>query len=137
MSSPQDALSAAKDSWNAGNLEAYLELYDERILLHGYSPEPMGKDEVRGFYEQMFAAFGPPKLEFHEVLWSGDAATIRFTMSGRHVGEYMGVPARGREIAVDGITILRFTGDRVTERWSSADMLGLLIQIGAMPAPAA
>jgi predicted ester cyclase len=62
--------------------------------------------------------------------------TIRFTMSGRHVGEFMGVPPTGRDVALPGITILRFSGDRVVERFSQADMLGLLVQLGAVPAPA-
>ncbi len=70
------------------------------------------------------------------MLWDGDTATIRFTMGGRHVGEFMGVPATGTEIALNGITTLRFEGDRVVERHSQADMLGLLVQLGAVPAPA-
>jgi predicted ester cyclase len=136
MATPQEALAAAQASWNARDLDGYLKLYDDRIQLHGYSPEPMGKAEVRGFYEAIFAAFGSPPLEFHEVLWEGDTATIRFTMGGTHVGEFMGVPPTGTEIALNGITILRFEGDRVVERWSQADMLGLLVQLGAVPAPA-
>jgi predicted ester cyclase len=136
MATPQEALDAAQTSWNAGDLEGYLRLYDDRIRLHGYAPEPMDKVAVRGFYEAIFAAFGSPPLEFHEVLWQGDTATIRFTMGGTHTGEFMGVPATGTEIALNGITILRFESGRVIERWSQADMLGLLIQLGAVPAPA-
>jgi steroid delta-isomerase-like uncharacterized protein len=133
---PQQALDAAYENWNSGSLDGYLELYDDEIRLHGYSPEPMGKAEVRGFYEGIFRAFDSPKLDFHETLWDGDACTIRFTMTGRHVDEFMGVPATGTEIALQGITILHFRGDRVIERFSQADMLGLLVQIGAVPAPA-
>jgi predicted ester cyclase len=132
----QDALAAAQASWNAGDLDGYLELYDETIRLHGYAPEPMDKAEVRAFYEAIFAAFTAPQLEFHEVLWDGATCTIRFTMTGRHSGEFMGVPATGNDIALPGITILRFAGDRVVERFSQSDMLGLLVQLGAMPAPA-
>jgi predicted ester cyclase len=135
MATPQEALTAAHDSWNAGDLEGYLRLYDDAITLHGYAPEPMDKTAVRGFYEAIFAAFGsPPPLEFHEVLWDGDTAAIRFTMTGTHRDEFMGVPATGAEITLPGITILRFAGDRVIERWSQADMLGLLVQLGAVPA---
>jgi predicted ester cyclase len=96
----------------------------------------MNKVQVRGFYEGIFRAFGAPKLEFHEVLWDGDACAIRFTMTGRHVQEFMGVPATGTTIILPGITILHFRADRVVERFSQADMLGLLVQVGAVPAPA-
>jgi predicted ester cyclase len=136
MTTPQQRLDAARDAWNAGNLDGYLNLYDEAITLHGYTPEPMGKAEVRAFYQGIFAAFGHPQLEFHETLWDSDAVAIRFTMTGRHVGEFMGAGATGRDIALPGITILRFAGDRVIERHSTADMLGLLVQLGAVPAPA-
>ena len=101
---------------DAGDLDGYLSLYDEGIALHGYSPEPMNKDQVRGFYQGIFSAFDTPKLEFHEVLWDGDFS--------------------GTAIALPGITILHFRGGRVIERFSQADMLGLLIQVGAVPAPA-
>src|SRR6185312_12986144 len=76
-------------------------------------PEPMNKDQVRGFYQGIFSAFDSPKLEFHEVMWDGDVASIRFTMTGRHVDEFMGVPASGTAIALPGITILHFRGGRV------------------------
>jgi predicted ester cyclase len=136
MSGPHEALSAALDSWNAGDLDGYLRLYDEGIRLHGYSPEPMGKAQVRGFYEGIFSAFDTPNLSFDEVLWDGDVCAIRFAMTGRHVQEFMGVPATGTPITLPGITILHFRGDRVIERFSQADMLGLLVQLGAVPAPA-
>jgi predicted ester cyclase len=118
------------------DLDGYLALCDEGIALHGYSPEPMGKGQVRAFYEGLFSAFGTSKLEFHEVLWDGDACTVRFTMAGRHVNEFMGVPATGTAVTLPGITILHYRSHQVIERFSQADMLGLLVQVGAVPAPA-
>ncbi len=41
MSTPQEALSAAIEHWNADDLDGYLSLYDEGVRLHGYPPEPM------------------------------------------------------------------------------------------------
>ena len=93
-------------------------MYDEGIRLHGYSPEPMDKVQVWGFYEGICRAFDTPKLEFHEVLWDGKACTIRFTMTGRHVDEFTGMPAAGTPIALPGITILHFRGGRCVERFS-------------------
>lgn len=92
MSARSDVLSAALAAWNAGDLDGYLQLYDDDIRLHGYSPEPMDKNAVREFYQGIFTAFDSPPLDFHETLWGGDACTIRFTMGGRHIAEFMGVP---------------------------------------------
>ena len=137
MPTSQQTLETAVAAWNAGDLDGYLQLYDDAIVLHGYDPDPMDKTTVRGFYEGIFAAFDSPQLAFHEVLWSGDACTIRFTMSGRHTGVFNGIEATGNEIALPGITILRFNDEgRCAERWSQADFLGLMVQLGAIPAPA-
>ena len=129
-------LRRAIDRWNAGDLDGYLELYDERIRLHGYSPEPMDKDEVRQFYAAIFTAFPDSELTLDEEIVDGDRVALRFTQRGVHQGEFMGVQATGREFAMPGQTVLHFADGRVVERWSTADMLGLMQQLGAIPAPA-
>ena len=43
------------------------------------------------------------------------------------------MPGSGSDYVLPGITILRFAGGKVLERWSSADMPGLMMQIGAIP----
>jgi hypothetical protein len=130
----------ARQSWNAGDLTGYLSLYDEGIKLYGYSPEPMTKPAVNVFYQQMWASLHDegrpnPSLVFHEVMMDGDLYSCRFTMSGVHTGVFMDVPATGRRYAMSGITIMRHVNNRAVERWSCADMLGLLIGLGAIPAP--
>jgi predicted ester cyclase len=47
----------------------------------------------------------------------------------------MGVPPSGRDVVLPGMTILKFVNGSVVERWSNADMLGLMVQVGAVPAP--
>jgi predicted ester cyclase len=126
----------ARQRWNEGDLPGYLRLYDETIKLHGFAPEPMSKTDVSGFYQQIWSSFGdPPPLEFHEVMTDGDLYCCRFTMTGLHRGSFMGIATTGRPIVLPGITMMRFAGDRVVERWSSADFLGLMIQLGGVAPP--
>jgi predicted ester cyclase len=136
MSTAQEALDRAVDAWNAGDLDAYLRLYHDGIRLYGYAPDPMGKEEARAFYEGTLAGITPNRLDFNETLWDGNRCAIRFTMSGWHRGHMLGIPGTGRHAVVPGITILHFEGDQVVERWSQADLLGFLVQVGAVPAPA-
>jgi predicted ester cyclase len=135
MTNSADVLRTAREAWNAGDLAGYLSMYDESIRLHGYTPRAMNKEEVRSFYEALFAAFADVRLEFHEELWEGDRVAIRFTMTGRHVGEFMGVTATERDVALPGFTIIHFMDGKAIERWSLTDTFGLLVQLGALPPP--
>jgi predicted ester cyclase len=132
-----ERLDEAIGDWNRGDLDAYLTLYDDGVRLHGYSPTPLDKASVRGFYEAIFAGLPGSQLEVLDVFGSGDRIAARFVQRGRHDGSLMGVPPTGRDVVLTGITVLAFRDGRVVERWSTADMLGLLVQIGAVPAPAA
>ncbi len=65
----------------------------------------------------------------------GDEVACRFTRRAAHGGEFNGIPATGRRVELKGITILRFANGRCVERWSQADFMGMLRQLGVVPAP--
>ncbi|MEJ2860111.1 ester cyclase [Actinomycetospora flava] len=131
----EEAVTRAIRSWNDGDLATYLELYADDIRNHGLTPEPLDRNGTQAFYEGLLASFSHSHIELHEILSDGDRLTLRFTLTGRHDGDFLGIPATGREIALPGITILHFRDGRCVERWTSSDMLGLLVQLGAVPLP--
>lgn len=133
----ETALAQAVERWNAADLDGYLRVYDDGIQLHGYSPQPMDKAGVRAFYEGVFAAFPENRLELHETFGVDDRLSCRYTLSGKHEGTFLGVPASGTQVTIPGITVLHFRDGRCVERWSSADMLGALVQVGAVAPPPA
>jgi steroid delta-isomerase-like uncharacterized protein len=130
------ALTEALARLNTGDLDRYLAIYDDAAVVHGLGPEPLSKPALREFYTALLVAFPGFQVETHEVFGEDDRVTCRFTLSGTHGGDFMGVPATGRPITLPGITVLHFRDDRCVERWSSSDVLGLLVQIGAVPPPA-
>jgi steroid delta-isomerase-like uncharacterized protein len=127
------ALRKAIDAWNAGDLPRYLDLYAEGIRLHGYSPEPMNKASVREFYEESWAVNANQHLSLDEVFGQEDKLCVRFTNTGSHVGELFGVPPTGREITMEGMTVMHFRNGKCVERWSVVDIIGPLAQMGALP----
>jgi predicted ester cyclase len=135
MDPMRTALTTAGDAWNRGDLERYLELYHPDITLHGYSPEPMGKSAVRGFYRAFFEAFPGVQLAFDAIVSEGSLLMVRFHCDVLHRGPFMGAPATGRAARIDGHTSMRFAGTQVVERWSTADFLGLMTQLGMVRPP--
>lgn len=128
------ALGSAVEQWNAQSLDGYLRLYREDVLLHGYSGVEPGFAGVKKFYQALWSAFPGAKLVIEDVFASEDKVTCRFVLQGLHTGAFQGIPPTGRAISLPGITILRFTGDQCVERWSQANFLSLLQQLGAVPA---
>jgi steroid delta-isomerase-like uncharacterized protein len=136
MSEPnKDALAAAVEAWNAGHGERYLQLYDASIVHHGPAPEPLDQEANQAFYEELWAAFPGAQLAIDDTVAEGDKLAIRFRLTGEHKGDYRGIPPTGRPFVLNGQTILRYQDGRVVERWTTADLLGLLTQLGAIPAP--
>ena len=131
MTEQRAAWDRAIDAWNAGDLARYLELYGDRIQLHGYSDQPMGKSEVKAFYEGIFGSLSDIELEIHEVIEQGNQLGCRFTMHATHTGELAGIAATGRRIHQPGFTIVRFEGAQIVERHSLADFDTVMAQITA------
>ena len=60
---------------------------------------------------------------------------VRFTVEGTHQGALLGIPSTGRRLLVSGISIYRLAG-KMAENWEEGDRLGLLQQLGVIPARA-
>lgn len=135
MTEQRDAIDRAVAAANRGDLDGYMELYDASVVLHGYGPEPIDFEGAKEFYGTLLGALSEPHLTIDDALQEGDKVAVRYTLSGTHTGELMGVPATGRSVALTGQSIFRFSGAKVVERRQAADMLGLLVQLGAIPAP--
>jgi steroid delta-isomerase-like uncharacterized protein len=69
------------------------------------------------------------------VAADNDRVVTRWTGTGRHTGEVMGIPPSGKSIKVSAISIHRIAGGKLAEHWCVWDTLGFLQQIGAVPAP--
>jgi len=106
----------------------------------GHDPaedEPVrGPAGVRARIERYLTAFPDGGLSVDDQLADGDRVATRWTARGIQTGEIAGVAATGREITVSGVTVSRLEGDLVVEDWTSWDTLGMLVQLGAVPAHA-
>lgn len=117
--------------FNVGDLEGYLELYDESAILHGYEGVEPGREGIRKFYEGFMKVLTDGRVILEDVIAQDGRLAFRFTFSANHSGEFMGVPATGKRVTLTGITILRFRNGSCVERWTQADFPGLMQQLGA------
>ena len=81
-------------------------------------------------------AFSDWSHEVHAQYADGDVVITRLTGRGKHTGDFLGLPATGRDVTMDGIAIHRVVDGKVVEHWGQVDAAGLLMQMGAIPPPA-
>jgi predicted ester cyclase len=98
---------------------------------------PTGLAALKTYWAMMRAAFPDLNLTVEDLLAEGDRVVLRATAQGTHQGELMGLPPTGRTASWSEIHICRLAGGQVVEHWGNVDQLGLLTQLGAIPAPAA
>jgi predicted ester cyclase len=70
-----------------------------------------------------------------DVVAEGDRVVIRVTGSGTHQGEFQGIPPTDRQVTATGIGIGRIENGRIAESWAAYDALGMMQQLGVIPAP--
>lgn len=106
----------------------------EQVPFPGQGPGIEGlKDVIRSM------RFGFPDIVFatKEQIAEGDKVASRFEWTGTHQGEFLGVAATGRKVAVWGIVIDRLVEGRIKDTRIIMDTLGLMMQLGVIPPPAA
>jgi predicted ester cyclase len=93
-------------------------------------------DGIAELFPALVTAVPDANIAAEDLLVDGDRVAVRFVLTGTHQGELLGAPGTGQVLHVDGITALRFAGDRVAERWNRLDDVTLLTQLGLLPAAA-
>ena len=121
-----------------GNLDKIDELVTDDVVDHVQEMpgQPEGKDGVIFFVNAMRSAFSDIKATIGPSVESGDMASARVTITGKHTGEFMGVPASDKSFEIEGIDMIRIEDGKCAEHWGVTDNMALMQQIGAVPAPA-
>ena len=123
---------------SAGDIDGFGEHVADGFVEHEEIPgfEP-SKEGVKQMFRMYRAAFPDLRMEPEDVLVSGDKVVARVRATGTHQGEFMGMPATGKSVDVQVIDIIRFGEDDLAhEHWGILDALGMMQQLGAIPAPA-
>ena len=119
------------------NPEVHDELVADDYVGH-FPPNPAlhGPEGLKAFNAQAVTAFPDVRVTIEDLLAQGDEVVVRWTLRGTHEGELRGgIPATGRQVEVSGITISRIRNGKLIENWGNYDLLGMLQQLGVLPAP--
>ena len=120
----------------AGHPEVVDEIATPDVAVHANSMEVRGRDAAKGLATALKAAFPDVQITHHEAIVAGERVTIRWSSEATHQGDYFGTPASGKRVRFEGLDLFHIREGQIAEVWIEYDNLGVLQQMGALPAPA-
>jgi steroid delta-isomerase-like uncharacterized protein len=115
-----------------------LPTFDDLLVedYHDHDPaneqDTIGRDAVRRELEMWRDGFDY-SFTVEDQIAQGDRVCTRWTWNGTHKGEFLGIPATGRNVTMTGMIIHRLGPDgKIVEAWWQYDRLGLMAQLGVL-----
>ena len=118
--------------WIGVQPDLLAEFWDEDFVYHG---GPANLEELKTGLTTFLNTFAEVRFTNEDIIAEGDKVVVRWTLAANHQGEFMGVPATGKQVSFSGITIFRLANNQIVEAWVRTDDLGLMQQLGAIPTP--
>ena len=125
-----------EEVWNERKLEVVDELISQSHALHDTiaSGSQVGPESYKRRVVELTTGFPDLCFTIEDTIAEREKFVVSWIISGTHKGVYMEIPATGRKISVEGITIHHIKNGRILDSYAIWDALGLMRQIGAIPA---
>jgi predicted ester cyclase len=112
-------------------------LVSDRFVNHEAPPgTPPGRGGITMFMDLLSRAFSDQAWDIDHVVEEGDMVVVHCTHSGRHTGDYFGLPASGNRFSYRQMHLLRLEDGQAVEHWAVRDDAGLLRQLTGALEPA-
>ena len=144
-SSNQKSETAKTDSVEA-NIKMYTHTWDEIInharldlfndsnfttdvIMHA-NPDVIGIDSARAMYANYVNGFSNIKFTIIDVFGQGDKLVKHWNFKGKHTGTFFGIPATGKDVDVEGVTLVKMRGEKIAEEQDFFDNYEFMKQLG-------
>jgi predicted ester cyclase len=143
MTSPQTQAEANKaivrryrEAHNTNNMDALDEIVAADLISHNMLPGlPPGLAGGKMAHQGFRAAFPDGQTSTEDLIAEGDKVVERYSFHGTNTGSFLGAPPTGRPVQSSSISIYRIVNGKIVEHWGENDVIGVMVQLGLMPAP--
>jgi steroid delta-isomerase-like uncharacterized protein len=96
---------------------------------------PAGREGLKALFRMIRQAMPDMVMTPEDIVAEGDRVAIRAVMTGTQTGEWMGIPPSGKHVEITVMDLDRIENNQFAEHWGVGDVMALMTQIGAIPAP--
>jgi steroid delta-isomerase-like uncharacterized protein len=119
-----------QEGFVAGNVDVVDEVVAEECVDHDPLPgQGQGRAGQRFACQMVVDGLSNRNTLQDDFLAAGDTVVENWIFQGTHTGEFLGVPATGKQLQVRGIEIWRLADGKIVERWGVVDAAGVMEQL--------
>jgi steroid delta-isomerase-like uncharacterized protein len=96
---------------------------------------PPTREGIKQTVAMLREAFPDLQIIIEDLIAEGDKVVSRQTLLGTHKSQFMGIPPTGKRVTWTQILIFRIADNKIVEEWSERDQMGMMQQLGVVPAP--
>lgn len=114
---------------NEGKVNVLDTAYAESIVIHTL-PEIKGIKDAKAYYAGFVTGFSNRKFTVKRMFADGENLVKHWQFTGTHTGVFMGIPATGRTVNIEGSTIAKIVDGKIVEEQDFMDNMSFLKQLG-------
>lgn len=117
-----------------GHLDRYAESHAKNFVAHAGDHDAALEEDMAAAREER-KALPDMRVTVNQIVAERDLVMVYWTAAGTNTQAGMGLPATGKKVKVDGMTLFRFKSGKICEEWSVWDMLSVMQQLGLSATP--
>lgn len=112
--------------------EAFRFVSPDYVEVHDNERHAIGVEGAKAHIRGVRHTYPDLRLIVEQQIAEGEWVVTRITMRGTHRGEWLGIRPTGRRIEVTAVNIDRVVDGRIVEHAGAANLLGPLLDAGAV-----
>lgn len=124
------------DIINKGELDKINSTYfDDNITLISQPENIVGIEDFKAYYSNFTTGFSEPNFKIVDIFGQGDKLVKHWHFTGKHTGDFFGIPATGKTVDMEGTTLVKMKDGKIAQEQDFMDNMALMQQLGILSDP--
>ncbi|WP_324719556.1 ester cyclase [Salinimicrobium sp. HB62] len=111
------------------------EHFDENIVMVSQPENIVGIEDFRAYYQNFLTGFSEIDFKVVDIFEQGNKLVKHWRFKGKHTGNFFGIPATGRAVDVEGVTLVKMKNGKIAQEHDFMDSMIFMQQLGLMSEP--
>lgn len=119
---------------NKGKLDMIdQKMFEDNVVLVSSPNNIVGIEAFKEYYKNFLVGFSDIKFTVVDAFGQDDKIVKHWKFEGKHTGEFFGIPATGKDVNVEGVTLVKMKNGKIAQERDFMDNLEFMQQLGIIP----